>query len=429
LARIAPFRAIRYNSEAIDGAFAQTICPPYDVISPAEQDELYGRHPENFVRVVLNRAQEGDDLKVDPYQRAAANVFDWLETGILEQDDEPSLYLYEQEFTSPGDGKRYKRKSLLCALGLAPYEAGVVLPHEETRAKAREDRLRHMRIMHANPEPIYCLYLDEDRHIAMLLSGAEKELVFEAEIGGDIHRLIRLADPELYASIAHAFEEKRIWIADGHHRYETALAYRDEMRAKEDVLSPEYDSILVALSAFDDPGLVVLPTHRLVKGRSEATLAGLPAKAAEHFDVEHTTLAELPTAMKKRSPGEVRMGVMTPFGAYVLTLKSADAMKQATPERSEAWRSLDVTVLQTLVLDQCLGIPAAELATTPDIGYTRSYAEAIEEVESGQWQLAFLLNDPSSDEVLGVTNAGEKMPPKSTFYYPKLWSGVVMRRL
>jgi uncharacterized protein (DUF1015 family) len=376
--------------------------------------------------------EPGDDAEA-PYKRAAKFLQDWLEAGVLVEDTESSLYVYRQEFTNPADGNRYSRTGLVCALKLEPYSAGVVLPHEETRTKAKEDRLRLMRATQTNPEPIFGLYEDPESFLLKALLEATTTAApdLQARANGDEHVVWRLSDPEAISSVQRFLAPRKVWIADGHHRYETALAYRDERRAADgDPASPQpYDYLLVVLSAFNDPGIVVLPTHRLVKNTSAGLLEQLPLQLDRYFTVEPVGLQELPERMAGDPRHVHRFGMVSPEGAWVLTLKDPAVMDAAVEDHSTHWKQLDVSILHTLVLDRSLGIPTAALATTPDVGYTRDRNEALEKVRNGEYQLAFLLNLPTADEVRLVASAGDKMPPKSTFFYPKLWSGLFLRRL
>ncbi len=440
MAKIVPFRGVHYDAWRVGGLDA-VVAPPYDVISPAEQMALYATGPNNIIRLILNRAETGDDEEA-PYRRAEQFLRGAQASGVLVQDPEPALYVYTQEFTNPADGQRYRRTALFCALELEPYSAGVVLPHEETRTKAKEDRLRLMRATASNPEPIYGLYEDPEGFVARTLerAGGGEPADLSVTINGDSHEVRRLRDPETVAAIQAFLAPAKVWIADGHHRYETALAYRDERRASASVMEegveagdpdwPPYDYILIALTAFSDPGLVVLPTHRLVRNIPPDRLERLPALLDPFFEVEEVPFGMLPGRMQgSPAEGVHRFGLVSRTAIYVITLREPSAMADAVEEHSDAWKRLDVSILQTLALDRALGIPSASLATTPDLAYTRDWNEAIDAVRRGDFQFAFLLNHPSADEVRQVAAAGDKMPPKSTFFYPKLWNGLILRLL
>jgi len=436
MAEISPFHGMHYSPEKVD--IDRVVGPPYDVLGPDEQDALYAASPFNFVRVMLNRPEHGDGESSSPYTRAAAFLNEWLASGILVEDPEPALYLYRQEFTNPADGHRYTRSGLFCAIKLEPYEAGVVLPHEETRTKAKEDRLRLMRATSANPEPIFGLYEDEQGELGALYDRiAQDKPMLEAHSGGDSHRVWRAADPGAISHAQRFLAPRQVWIADGHHRYETGLTYRDERRKSapptqrpDDPTARPYDYLLIVLTAFTDPGIVVLPTHRLVRNVPGSRIAELYLQLERYFDIEPVHPQDLDTRMKgDPSAGVHRFGVFMRDKAWILTLRDPSVMDAAVEGHADCWKQLDVSILQALVLERSLGIPAASLATTPDIGYTRDRDDAIERVNSGEYQIALLLNLPSADEVRQVAAAGDKMPPKSTFFYPKLWSGLLLRRV
>lgn len=439
MAEIAPFRGIHYNPARVP--IADVIAPPYDVLSPAEQDALYARHPENIVRLILNKEASGDDAAHNRYTRAAQFLREALAKGVLVQDTAPALYEYIQQFEHPLEPQRLlERRALFVALKLVPYEQGIVLPHEETHPKAKADRLELMRATRVNPEPIYGLYEDPAGTVASSLQAQrwQQEPLLKAVLPGrhapdsEQHTLYRYTDSCLLADLEEFFDPRRIWIADGHHRYETALNYQRERRAAEG--NPEipqpYDYLLIGLSAFEYPGLVVLPTHRLVKNIPASRLEQLALQLDRFFHVQAMPVSAARAWLQTQVPGEKRFVLITARGAYALTLRDLNLVDAALDsQHSPAWRHLDVTILQALVLERTLGISWAELAHTPDIAYTRDEQEAVYKVQSGVYQLACLLQTPTVTEVRDVAAAGDKMPQKSTFFYPKLWSGLILRSL
>jgi uncharacterized protein (DUF1015 family) len=441
MAQIAPFRGIHFVPARVP--LADVIAPPYDVLSPVEQDVLYARSLHNIVRLILNRVEPGDDDAHNCYTRAADFLRENLASGVLVQDDTPALYEYIQRFALPLEPQSVlERRTLLVALKLEPYENGVVLPHEETHPKAKADRLALMRSTRANPEPIYGLYTDAAQTVAARLEAERGDTapLLEATVtgphapDGEQHRVFRHTDPGLLADIAAFFAPARVWIADGHHRYETALSYQQELQKEAEttsaVLQP-WDYILIGLSAFEDPGLVVLPTHRLVKNLPAERLEQLALQLERFFYVQQMDTASARAWIRQQVPGEKRFALLAPQGqGYVLTLRDLGLLDAALEGRhSAAWRHLDVTILQALVLDRTLGISWSALAHTPDVAYTRDAEEAEQKVESGEYQLACLLQNPTVTEVRDVAAAGDKMPQKSTFFYPKLWSGLILRSL
>jgi uncharacterized protein (DUF1015 family) len=444
MAQIVPFSGIHYDPAKV--ALSDVIAPPYDVLSPTQQDALYARSPYNIVRLMLNKEEPTDDETNNRYTRAAAFLKESLQEGALVRDDAPALYEYIQKFAHPLDPQQIvTRRTLFVALKLEPYSNGIVLPHEETHPKAKADRLNLMRATEANPEPIYGLYEDPNLTVAASLDAAQREMqpLLHAALPGPIapdseqHIIYRHTDPCLLSDIEAYLGTRRVWIADGHHRYETGLNYQRERREQAGLpLQPEgadlqpYDALLIGLSAFEDPGLVVLPTYRLVKNISAPRLEDLPLQLERFFHLRVVSLPEARAWIKQEVPGEKRFALLLADKAYALILRNA-ALADAAHDDShcEAWRHLDVTILQTFVLDRSLGIGWQELAHTPDVAYTRDEEEAVEKVSSGEFQLACLLQNPAVTEVRDVASAGDKMPQKSTFFYPKLWSGLVLRML
>ncbi len=426
MAEIVPFRGITYDLSLV-GGLASAVSPPYDVISAAEQKALYNAGPYNFVRVILNRAESEDDEDCT-YHRAAGYLQTWLSEGVLREDREEALYHYRQEFTNPADGRRYSRDGIFCALRLEPYSCGIVLPHEETRMKAKSDRLALMRATVSNPEPIYALYEDPAQHTSALFSSAVLSAPdLSVTIDADLHEVRRIIDVDTIGSFQRYLSDRRIWIADGHHRYETALAYRDGQ--PEGSRNPAAEYVLTVLSAFEDPGLVVLPTHRLIRNLPDSRIEQLIVRIERYFDVSPSTTSDLMRRLTGAGGAKHVFGLVLRDESYLLELRDERTMDEAVLNHSPDWKRLDVSILQTLVLERALEIPASALATTPDVGYTRDWNEAFAAVTSGAYQAALLLAQPSADEVKRVAAAGEKMPPKSTFFYPKLWSGLVLRSL
>ncbi|MBM3496519.1 MAG: DUF1015 domain-containing protein, partial [Armatimonadetes bacterium] len=393
MADIAPFHGTHYSPQAGDPALV--VSPPYDVIPPDEQEALYARDPLNVVRIILNRAEAGDE-PCAAYARAAATLQDWRARGILVEDDRASLYLYRQTFASPLTGASVHRTGLFCALRLEPYEAGVVLPHEHTKPGAKADRLALMRATDANVEPIMGLYEDPGlATIARLASHvAGTEPLLRADVDGQVHEVWAVSDEAVVGAVARDLADRRVWIADGHHRYETALTFRNGLCAERLAALPGADRILIALIPFEDPGIVVLPTHRLVLGMPGAATERLMDDLAATFDV-----APLPTegaALEAQSSLRSRDGALIAYAAgqtVLLTLRDPSAMLGAAPQASDIWRSLDVSILQALVLDPLVVAYGAELA------YTRDAAEAMARVRSGECSAAFLVGAPSAQDV------------------------------
>jgi uncharacterized protein (DUF1015 family) len=439
MADVRPLPGIRYAAE---GELAALVTPPYDVISPEAQTRYYERHPHNLIRLELGRDEPGDDGLSNKYTRAAVTFAEWRLRGIMRQDP-PSLYLYEQRFHS--GGQPYTRQGLLARVRLEPWDAGVILPHERTLAKPKDDRLQLTRACAATVSPIMAGYDDErgklDAALAPIRAG--KPDLALTDDAGEEHRVWIVRDARLANTTADYFATCQLYILDGHHRYETALAYRDEVRGlhKDLTLDDSTNFTMMVLTAIQDPGLVVLPTHRIVRDVPAARIAGLQDRLEEYFSAEpleagagDALLASLEAA--GRQERRIAFVVLRPEGAQLLRLKpeGAAAMDRLAAESggaSEAWRRLDVAVLHTLVLRHMLGIGDEAVAAGEHVTYTRDAGDALTAVRrrKGGAPLAVLLNATPPAAVRDVAGAGERMPQKSTYFYPKLLSGLVINPL
>ena len=433
MADILPFRGVHYHPAAVGGDLSAVVAPPYDVISPDEQAALYARSPHNVVRLILGR-------EADKYARAAGLFRHWLSEGVLVADDTPSLYVYHQAFADPMTGQAAPdRVGLICLLKLEEYSSGGVLPHENTLTAAKADRLDLLRATHAQFESIYGLYSDPDCAVQSFLDEYDdREPIMEQvdhQIGSS-HCIERISDEGAAMGLRELLRDKPIFIADGHHRYETALNYRREWRAAHPEVSEDTpvaaDYILITLTAFEDEGLLVLPTHRLVKGVPQDRIAALPQSLSPHFTITDVAPEALEAAIASQAKaGHAAIGVVLPRASHLATLTVADADIPALVPggQSHAAKRLPVTLLQSLILDGCLGIDAAALAAGGQVAYTRDAAEASRRVGDGEYQAAFLLGRPSAEDVRAVSLARDKMPQKSTFFFPKLLSGLILRDL
>ena len=412
-----PFRALHYDPKTA-GPLADVIAPPYDVIDAAELDRLYARSPRNVVRLILNKS-------ADRYAASAGELKDWRARGVLVHDREPALYWYVQDFALT-DGSRHQRSGLLAAVRLQPFSNGNILPHERTFPSAKADRLKLMHACRANLSPIFGVYPNRAEAMAPARAAAAAAPWIDVEDGGQRHRVWRLADAASIAQITAALRDTKLFIADGHHRYETALTYREERRAAGDTdADAPHNFMLMYLCSMDDPGLVVLPTHRLWRGAfGEAALA----KAAEHFTFE---AADPATVLKRlaeaREPGCI--GVRTPSHTGVLRLKDIAAVDRALPEIQPIIRHLDVTVLDGFLLGHVLGIDCVRAGQDGELLYTHDDRHALGAVERDNVNSAFLLRRPKMSEVAEACLAGQVMPQKSTYFFPKLQTGLVFHLL
>ncbi len=429
---IRPFWGLRFD-EAKVGPLGEVVCPPYDIISPAEQIALHGKNPHNLVRLEWGLEFPEDNATSNRYTRAAETLDRWIREGSLKLEDEPAVYLYEQQFEH--EGRTLARRGVLADTRLTPWEERVVLPHENTLAKPKEDRLQLMRATSCNFSPLFLLFDDPTGVAPQLMAVfAETPADLTADTGdGQLHRVWILRD-ERNRRLLSLLQRSQLYIADGHHRYETELAYRDERRAADPNPSEgaPYNFGLMLLVDAKDPALLLLALHRTVKGVAPAALEALESDVEANFDLEQVAVDGLdPDAIARVLLERVRelgqdghaVGVYRSGRASVLRLRQPDGFeRQDRP-------LLDVDVLHDLVLAPSLGVGAQELKSGEYVEYTRDAREAIEAVAAGRAQVAFLLNPTRVEQVLETARSGGKMPQKSTYFYPKPTSGLVINRM
>jgi uncharacterized protein (DUF1015 family) len=434
------FHGLRYNPDKVP--LADVVAPPYDVIKGAMRDELIARNPYNIVQVEL-AARYGEDASAEQYERCATFLKQWRESGILVRDD-AAFYIYEQEFVVPGSGETRKRRGTLGALTLEEFGEGVK-PHEHTLSGPKEDRLKLLRATHTNTSPIFGLYEDNDGWVNSLLDNfcMGTPAICEARDNeGITHRLWRITDDETVNAIEAALEDEPIFIADGHHRYETALNYRNECSARAEQEGREWtgsepqNQVMMMCVATSDEGLVVLPTHRLIKNVNAEAVSQLAQTLAAHFEIEPlaggnaSTQASALLARLNEKSATPQLGMYSDGKSYVLRLRDGDAHKgEMEAGRSDAYNALDVTILHRLILEKQLGIGSQELAAGGHVSYTIDAGEAMQKVDSGEYAAAFVLRSTPVEQVQEVAAAGDKMPQKSTYFYPKLITGMVLRPL
>lgn len=428
MAEIIALKGVRYSPD-LSGDLRELTTPPYDVIGEQEQQMYYDRHPNNVIRLEYGKIYPTDDENNNRYTRAAGDLQEWLASGVLQREEKPALYLYEQEFVVAGN--KYVRTGLICGVRLAEYAERVVLPHEETLAKPKEDRLKLMKACLANFSSIFGLYRDQEHKLDNLLISARegaKSLEFTDD-QGEIHRLWVIDREDVIAQAKELMVEKPIYIADGHHRYETALHFKREMEAEG---KPGYDYIMMTLVNVYDPGLVVMPTHRLVNNVSDFNSERLLTRLEQDFEVELIDKVsnddQLPQKMKQftglmaeRGEKDQVFGLCLKDGAlYLLTNKGGK------PNTGSANERLDVSVLQQEILEKYLGIGADERENESNLVYTRDEVYGCKAVLENQYQACFFLNPTKVTEVTDVADESGKMPQKSTYFYPKLVTGLVL---
>lgn len=435
MADVRPLRGIRYASEVV-GNLAEVVTPPYDVISEEAQARYYTRHPYNIIRLELGRDEPGDTSLNNRYTRAAAALAEWRISRILRQDASASYYLYQQLFRH--GNQTYTRTSLLARVRIEPWSSRVILPHEHTLAKPKDDRLKLLRACAANLSPIMSLYDDPPGRIRRLLSAyaAHPEVQLIDEFNEE-HRLQPITGEQQIALIQNFFSERQLYIADGHHRYETALNYREEVRETRRHLDPE-DAVnfaLMALIDLDDPGLLVLPTHRLVFGLSQEALDALSSQQlGQFFTVRELAMGgyppEVPLQMLAQAgQSDPSFVLCTADQSWLLSLNEQGRARMAGSGHSAAWNALDVAVAHTLVLEALLGLSPEDLSAERHVRYTRDAQQALQAVQKGAAQVALLLNPTRVRQICDVAQANDRMPQKSTYFYPKLITGLVMNPL
>jgi uncharacterized protein (DUF1015 family) len=435
MADVQPSRGIRYNSKAISN-LAQVITPPYDVISEEAQAKYYARNPYNIIRLELGLDDPGDTSLNNLYTRAASTFAEWRVNSILQQETTRCYYLYQQIFTHYA--QTYTRTSLLARVRLEPWSSHIVLPHEHTMAKPKDDRLKLLRACVTNLSPIMSLYDDPQGRIRRLLSSyAENVEMHITDEENEEHRLHPITDEHQIALIQNFFAERQLYIADGHHRYETALNYREEVRAKHRKLDPKdaANFILMALTDVDDPGLLVLSTHRLLFGLSQDALKRLTDQQhARYFTVHDPEEAEashdaILERLAQKGASQPSIILSTAQKTWLLSLDEAGKARMGESGHSSAWNELDVAIAHTLILEDILGLKAEDMAAGAHIRYTRDAQQALHAVQTGEAQVALLLNATRVRQICDVADADDRMPQKSTYFYPKLITGLVMNPL
>jgi uncharacterized protein (DUF1015 family) len=433
MADVRAFRGFRYDLGRA-GALGDLIAPPYDVIDPDLQNALYVRSPFNVVRLILNKEQPEDNERENRYSRAAGFLRDWQREHVLAQDSARSLYVYHQEFEV--EGQRYTRRGVLGRVRLEPLGQGRIYAHEETMPGPKADRLRLFHATGMNLSPIFGLYPDEGNEVQTLLDRAVgRSLPLEAtDHLGVVSRLWPVSDQHVLSQVAGLMGPKPVFIADGHHRYETSLRYLEDRRAAGDVPNDEAPAnfTLMMLVSMSEPGLLIQPTHRLVSGFAGLTAEQLRSRLAPHFELEETGHgpqgATSTWELIEADGSQEILGLGTGADGTWQTarLRNPDVMANLTPDHSTAWRGLGVSILHVLVLDHLL---SAGLPERPRCRYVHQVREVAEVFAAGECDLAALVPAARMSHVEQIAGGLEKMPPKSTYFYPKLLSGLVFNPL
>jgi len=447
MAHITPFRALRYDPTRV--AIAEVATQPYDKITPEMQDRYYSSSPYNLVRIILGKRNANDGSSDNPYTRAASSFRDWRAKGVFRQDPEPSIYRYTQSFTAPGTNVNLERRGFIALGKVEDYSAGIVFRHEQTLAKPKADRLDLLRATRAHFGQIFMLYSDPAAEIDNALASSDSPVIDMRDEYGVLHQVWKVSEPKTLDLVSGKMRDKKLIIADGHHRYETALNYRNERRmaaaaagagegdgsskhssAHGDTLPP-YELAMMTFINMDAPGLLILPTHRVVHGLSSFTMDSFRDAACEFFSVEEVD----PSIDAKRATsilneaGQTGTALLAVARDRVFLLSRCKAPAAVFSGLSYRQQGLDVVQLHKCLLETALGISEEAIRNQQNVTYIRDADEAMGMARSGKADVAFLMNPARIQQVRDIAFAGEVLPQKSTDFYPKLLSGLTVYAL
>jgi uncharacterized protein (DUF1015 family) len=436
---ISAFHGIRYDLGHV-GSLGDVVAPPYDVIGPEFRDQLYKQHPANVVRLILSRDEPGDDDASNRYTRAANFLTNWRNEGVLFEEPEAAIYVYHQEFEYAGE--KFTRRGFMSRVRLSRFGEGKVFPHEETHSGPKADRLKLFQHCKANLSQVFGLYPDEQNEAQRILEDAIATAtpVEATDHLGVVHRMWPVTDGATITALSGVMGPRPVFIADGHHRYETACDYRDYVAERAGGISPDHPAnyVLMMCVGMSDPGMIVLPTHRLLRNVPEMTSAELIERLGDNFTTrvagEGADLAESVWSEIETEDQQGALGLFTQrderWTLARITEKGAARMAEIAPDRSSDWHGLGVAILHRLVIEDLLGV--ADL-TRPD--YVHLVSEVEEGLEAGDpetgkpYPLAALVMPATLDHIRAISEHGERMPAKSTYFYPKLLSGLVFNPL
>ncbi len=434
MAEIHPFRAFRYDSQQV--SLSQVVTQPYDKITPALQDRYYAASPYNLVQIILGRGQANDNPANNVYSRAATAFREWRSKGVLRQDPTPSLYRYSQSFTLPGTDTKVERQGFIALGRIEEYAAGVVYRHEQTLSKPKADRLGLLRATRAHFGQIFMLYEDSGQIESLLATATAAPANLEvSDEYGVVHRVWQVPNADLIHSVCAAMQDKKLIIADGHHRYETALTYRDERRAGRslaETATAPHEFVMMTFVNMNSPALTILPTHRVVHSLENFSEETFYKSARAFFDIDEIdspVSASQATAMLREAgrAGTCLLAV-TPRRAFLLHHPNPNLAGIFTGV-SLRQQSLDVVQLHKVLLENVLKLSEESIRNQKNISYVRDPAEALSSVRGGSANIVFLMNPCRVAQVRDIAFAGEVMPQKSTDFYPKLLSGLTIYAL
>ena len=426
MAQVKAFKALRYKDEK---NICNLVTPPYDIISDLQQENFYKKDENNVIRLEYGKIFETDTDNYNRYTRAGETLKKWLESGVLKNDTQNSFYIYEQQFEVKGILKSFK--GVFSRVKLEEFDKKVVLPHEETLSKAKGDRFSLMEKTNCNFSPIYMMYMDKEKKIVDIIDSETKrnpDITFDFE--NVKQNLWIMTDESKIRETEELFSDKQLFIADGHHRYETALNYRNKKREENPDFKGEegYEYVMSFLVEMDDDGLLIFPTHRMLKNLENFNEQEIVKKLGENFFVEK--IENLNIEEEIESDDKKIFGFYTGKNYfYKLTLKDEKIIEEYIPGKSSFYRGLDVSVLHSVILEKLFGIDKENMANQKNLVYTRDYNEAIEKVKTQEFQCSFIINATKINQIKEVSLNNEKMPQKSTYFWPKLVTGIVMNDL
>jgi uncharacterized protein (DUF1015 family) len=434
MAEIRPFCGVHYNKEIV-GDISGVICPPYDIISPKMDEELHNRNAYNFIRIEYNRQQTDDTNTNNRYTRSAALFQQWLEQKVMVIDDEPAIYVHDQFFNL--DREEYKRRSLIVRVRLEDWDKNIIRPHENTFKGPKKDRISLLWALNANTSSVMSMYQDKDLRIASFLKRMDtgKLLIATKELDGERHNVWTITDPQAVKEFCDYFKDKPLYVADGHHRYESALTYKKERSACDNNAYPDaaYNFVMMTLLDMDDPNLVIFPTHRLLSGLESKLINNLEEKLKAYFDIQELSL-DAPDVWQQvdRITADDTNIKLTLVGlkqgiVSILALRDINAaIAMMPPERSDVYKKMDVSIVDHVILEKILGMQSDD---EKRIAYTHNRAEAVKRAVDGECQLAIITNMVKGQTIKDIADAKDRMPRKSTYFYPKLPSGLIVNHL
>jgi uncharacterized protein (DUF1015 family) len=427
MAEVRPFAAVVYNQDKVKD-LDKVICPPYDVISSQKQQFFYDLHPYNFIRVDFTRDSPGQDK----YSKAAGTFEEWLEKQILIQDDKPAVYFYSHQYWIAREKK--VRLGFIARLKLDDKKSQDVYGHEHTRTEAKDDRLRLLRAVKANLSPIFIVFADKKRLVNVLWNNAvskKRPFLDVTDEDRNVHRLWRIDDPKMLDKISALMKTENMFIADGHHRYEVSCAYRDEMRKKKGEITGEEDFnyTLAYFTNIDPTGLTILPIHRLIKLEYIPDIAKIIQALGVHFTAEEVKdRRRFFFLLEKAGRAEHVIGMYYQGHSWLMRLKNVKVLDKAIADKPREYRKLDVSILNTLVLSGAMGVNLENKDNKECVEYIHDRDELLSRADENRKHIAFFLNSTKMEQIVSVALAGEKMPPKSTFFFPKPVCGLLVNR-